>query len=41
MDLRGIGFVWNASGPGYGPVAGSCEQGNEVLGSMKGGEFFI
>jgi len=24
---------------GYGPVAGSCEHGNEPSGSTKGGEF--
>jgi hypothetical protein len=24
---------------GQGPVAGSCEHGNEPLGSTKGGEF--
>jgi hypothetical protein len=23
----------------YGPVAGSCEHGNELLVSVKGGEF--
>jgi hypothetical protein len=30
-----------ASGPGYGPVAGSCEHGNgnETSVSIKGGEF--
>jgi hypothetical protein len=30
----------DASGSGYGPVAGSCEHGNEPSGSMKGREFF-
>jgi hypothetical protein len=28
----------NASGSGWGPVAGSCEHGNEPSGSIKGGE---
>jgi hypothetical protein len=28
------------SGSEYGPVAGSCEQGNEPSGSIKGGDFF-
>jgi hypothetical protein len=27
------------NGSGQGPVAGSCEHGNEPSGSMKGGEF--
>jgi hypothetical protein len=27
------------SGSGYGPLAGSCEHGNEFLGSVKCGEF--
>jgi hypothetical protein len=26
-------------GSGWGTVAGSCEHGNEPLGSTKGGEF--
>jgi hypothetical protein len=26
---------------GSGPVAGSCENGNDSLGSRKGGEFFL
>jgi hypothetical protein len=25
---------------GQGPVAGSCEEGTELSGSIKGGEFF-
>jgi hypothetical protein len=29
----------DASDSGQGPVAGSCEHGNEPLGSIKGGEF--
>jgi hypothetical protein len=29
----------DSSGSGYGPVAGSCEHGNEPLGSTKYGEF--
>jgi hypothetical protein len=29
----------DASGSGYGPVAGSCKHGNEPSGSIKGGEF--
>jgi hypothetical protein len=28
----------NVFGSGYGPVAGSCEHGNEPSGSIKGGE---
>jgi hypothetical protein len=28
-----------SSGSGYGPVAGSCEHGNEPSASTKGGEF--
>jgi len=27
----------DASGSGQGPVAGSCEHGDESLGSIKGG----
>jgi hypothetical protein len=27
----------DASDSGYGPVTGSCEHGNEILGSMKVG----
>ena len=26
-------------GSGYGQVAGACEYGNELLGSIKSGEF--
>jgi hypothetical protein len=29
----------NASVSEEGPVAGSCEHGNELSGSLKGGEF--
>jgi hypothetical protein len=29
----------DSSGSGYGPVAGSCEHGNEPSGSIKVGEF--
>jgi hypothetical protein len=29
----------DACGSGKGPVAGSCEHGNELSDSMKGGEF--
>jgi hypothetical protein len=28
-----------SSGLGQGPVARSCEQGNETMGSIKSGEF--
>jgi hypothetical protein len=35
--------VWRcgltSSGSGWGPVAGSCEHGNEPSGSIKGREF--
>jgi len=30
--------VWDSSGLGYGPVAGSCEHSNETSGSIKGRE---
>jgi len=30
----------DVSGSGQGPVACSCEHGNESSGYMKGGEFF-
>jgi hypothetical protein len=30
----------NAWGLGWGPVAGSCEHGNELSGPIKSGEFF-
>jgi hypothetical protein len=26
---------------GQGPVAGSCEHGNELMGSIKGGKFLV
>jgi hypothetical protein len=29
----------DSSGSGEGPAAGSCENGNEHLGSIKGSEF--
>jgi hypothetical protein len=29
----------DSSGSGWGPVAGSCEEGNEPSGSIEGGEF--
>jgi len=29
----------DSSGAGQGPVAGSCEDGNEPSGSIKDGEF--
>jgi hypothetical protein len=29
----------DSSGSGWGPMAGSCEHGNERSGSIKGGEF--
>jgi hypothetical protein len=31
--------VLDSSGSGYGPVAGSSENGNEHSGSIEGGEF--
>jgi hypothetical protein len=34
------GKLWtDSSGSGQGPVAGSCEDGNKLLDSIKGGEF--
>jgi hypothetical protein len=36
MDRCGL----DASASGQGSVAGSCEDGNEPSGSIKGGEFF-
>jgi hypothetical protein len=43
MNLREIGWEGGlcSSGSGQGPVVVSCEHGNELLGSMKGGEFLI
>jgi hypothetical protein len=35
--VRGCGL--DSSGSGQGPVAGSCEQGNEPSGSIKDAEF--
>jgi hypothetical protein len=32
--VQGCGL--NSSGLGYGPVAGSCEHGNEPFGSING-----
>jgi hypothetical protein len=32
-------FEVDASGSGQGTVASSCEHGNEISGSTKGGEF--
>jgi hypothetical protein len=29
----------DSSGPGQGPATSSCHYGNEILGSVKGGEF--
>jgi hypothetical protein len=43
MDFREIGLErcgLDSSGSGQGPVAGCCENGTEILGSIKGGEFF-
>jgi hypothetical protein len=40
MNLRERSEL-DASGSGQGLVAGSCEQGNEPLGSIKGGNFLI
>jgi hypothetical protein len=41
MGLKEIGWRCglDSTGAGYGPVAGSCEYGNEPSGSIKGGEF--
>jgi hypothetical protein len=36
---QGAEFELASSGPGYGEVAGSCEQGHEPLGSINSGEF--
>jgi len=33
------GCELDASGPGQGPVLGSCEHGNEPFDSIKVGEF--
>jgi hypothetical protein len=30
-------YELDSSSSGYGPVAGSCEHGNELFGSLKGG----
>jgi hypothetical protein len=34
-----LGWGRDASGSGWGSVAGSCEHGNEPSGSIKRGEF--
>ena len=34
-----VGYGLDRSGSGYGQVAGTCECGNEPLGSIKLGEF--
>jgi len=34
------GCELDLSGTRYWPVAGSCEHGNEISSSIKGGEFF-
>jgi hypothetical protein len=39
MDFREIGMEGDSNGLGWGPVAGSCERGNEPSGSMKGEKF--
>jgi hypothetical protein len=39
LDLTEIWFGVDSSGSGYGPVADSCEHGNEPFGSTEGGEF--
>jgi hypothetical protein len=36
MDLKKI--CMGSRNSGYGPVASSCEHGNELSGSIKGGE---
>jgi len=38
MDRVGR-YGLHSSGSGQGPVVGSCEQSNELLGSIKHGEF--
>jgi hypothetical protein len=40
MNLRERGRGLDSSGSGKGPVAGSCENDNETLGSIKGKECF-
>jgi hypothetical protein len=38
--LRRVGSCGlDASGSGYGSVAGCCEHGSEALGSIEGGKF--
>jgi len=39
MDISETGCGLNLSGSGYGPVAGSCEHGNEPSGSINCGKF--
>jgi hypothetical protein len=43
MYLRETGmWKWRGlSGPEFGPVAGSCEHGNELPASIRGGEFLV
>jgi hypothetical protein len=41
MDLREMKCGLLSSGSGYGPMADSCECGNEASGSIKRGGFFI
>jgi len=31
--------MWIGSESGYGPVAGCCEHGDEISGSIKAGDF--
>jgi hypothetical protein len=40
-DLQEVGGLWGLDvvGSGYGQVAGTCECGNELTGSVKCGEF--
>jgi hypothetical protein len=40
LQINGIGkHAFDGSGSGYGQVAGTCECGDEPLGSIKCGEF--
>jgi hypothetical protein len=39
MYVKELRCGLDSSGSGLGQVAGSCEYGNESLGSIKGGEF--
>jgi len=40
MYPKGIGYGLGSSGTGYGPVAGSYENGNEPSDSMTTGTFY-